>query len=194
MESDVNICISWVSAFYALTYPMSKHRHQKRHFACCLGDTLASELGILSKSKPLLITTLKPVPPGTNGAISLIGTIASIVGGALVGLLTGITLILENAQCSREAAGYLLFETVAWGMFAGLFGSLVDSLLGATVQQTRYSKTKKLVLQDDSKDIDVNVISGMNLLTNNQVSHFFLRSVEASPFDSVLSRSTSSQA
>ena len=173
---------------------MSKHRHQKRHFACCLGDTLASELGILSKSKPLLITTLKPVPPGTNGAISLIGTIASIVGGALVGLLTGITLILENAQCSREAAGYLLFETVAWGMFAGLFGSLVDSLLGATVQQTRYSKTKKLVLQDDSKDIDVNVISGMNLLTNNQVSHFFLRSVEASPFDSVLSRSTSSQA
>ena len=163
-------------AFYALTYPTSKYRHQKRHFACCLGDTLASELGILSKSKPLLITTLKPVPPGTNGAISLIGTIASIVGGALIGLLTGITLILENAQCSREAAGYLLFENIAWGMFAGLFGSLMDSLLGATVQQTRYSKTKKLVLQDDSKDVDVNVISGRNLLTNNQVSYFFSRS------------------
>ena len=147
---------------------------KKRHFACCLGDTLASELGILSKSKPLLITTLKRVPPGTNGAISLIGTIASIVGGALVGVLTGITLILENAQCRREAAEYLLFDTLTWGMFAGLFGSLVDSLLGATVQQTRYSKTKKLVLQDDSKDVDaVNVISGRNLLTNNQVSHRF---------------------
>jgi uncharacterized membrane protein len=103
--------------------------------------------------------------------MSLIGTIASIVGGALVGLLTGITLILENAQCSHEAAGYLLFETIAWGMFAGLIGSLVDSLLGATVQQTRYSKTKKLVLQDDSKDVDVNIISGRNLLTNNQVSY-----------------------
>ena len=58
-------------------------------------------------------------------------------------------------------------------MFTGLFGSLVDSLLGATVQQTRYSKTKKVVLQDDSKDVDVNVISGRNLLTNNQVSYFF---------------------
>ena len=74
-------------------------------------------------------------------------------------------------------------------MFAGLFGSLVDSLLGATVQQTRYSNTKKLVLQDDSKDVDaVNVISGMNLLTNNQVSYFFLGSVEASSFDGVFSR------
>ena len=56
-------------------------------------------------------------------------------------------------------------------MFAGLFGSIVDSLLGATVQQTRYSKKKKVVLQDDSQDVDgVNVISGWNLLTNNQVS------------------------
>ena len=80
---------------------------------------------------------------------------------------------MENGQCRREAAGHLLFETVAWGMFAGLFGSLVDSLLGATVQQTRYSKTKKLILQDDSKDVDVKVISGMNLLTNNQVNKFF---------------------
>ena len=149
-------------AFYALTHAASKYRRQKRHFACCLGDTLASELGILSKSKPLLITNLKPVPPGTNGAISTMGTIASIVGGALVGLLTGITVILENAQCSREAAGYLLFEVVAWGMFAGLFGSLVDSFLGATIQQTRYSKTKMLILQDDSKDVDVKVISGRN--------------------------------
>ena len=148
---------------------------KKRHFACCLGDTLASELGILSKSKPLLITTLKPVPPGTNGAISLIGTIASIIGGALVGVVTGITLILENAQCRREAGGYLLFETIGWGIFSGLFGSLVDSLLGATVQQTRYSKTKKVVLQDDSKDVDVNVISGSNLLTNNQVSYFWVQ-------------------
>ena len=183
-----------MSVFYALIYLTSKHHHQTRHFACCLGDTLASELGILSKSNPLLITTLKPVPPGTNGAISIIGTTASVVGGALVGLLTGITLILENAQCRREAAGYLLFETVAWGMFAGLFGSLVDSLLGATIQQTRYSKTKKLILQDDSKDVDVKVISGMNLLTNNQVNYFFLGSLKSSPFDGVFSRSTWSRA
>lgn len=161
------------------TTPTSKHRHQNRHFACCLGDTFASELGILSKSKPRLITTLEQVPPGTNGAVSRIGLIASVIGGALIGLLTWTTLILENAQCRRTSAVYLFFETLIWGMFAGLFGSLVDSLLGATVQQSRYSKKRKVVLQDDSKDVDaVDIISGMNLLTNNQVSYFsgFIRS------------------
>jgi hypothetical protein len=45
----------------------------------------------------------------------------------------------------------------------------VDSLLGATVQQTRYSKEKKVVLQDDSKDEQAQVISGVGILSNNQV-------------------------
>ena len=172
LESDLSICIHRVSpSALCPHFPNDAKLQRTRHFACCLGDTLASELGILSKSKPRLITTLKQVPPGTNGAISLVGTVASIAGGAFVGLLAGITLLLENAQCRHGAARYLLFETISWGMFAGLFGSIVDSLLGATVQQTRYSKTKKVVLQDDSKDVDgVNVISGWNLLTNNQVS------------------------
>lgn len=42
--------------------------------------------------------------------------------------------------------------------------------MGATVQQTRYSEVKKVILQDESKaDGRVQVISGLNLLTNNQV-------------------------
>ena len=89
----------------------------------------------------------------------------------MTSLLSGITLILENAKCRQD--GYLIFETIAWGMFTGLFGSFVDSSLGATVQQTRYSTSKKLILQDDSKDVDaVKIISGIKLLTNNQVSGF----------------------
>lgn len=50
--------------------------------------------------------------------------------------------------------------------------SQIDSLLGATIQRTRYSNSTKKVLQDDTavsgKD-DIKVVSGLNLLTNNQV-------------------------
>ena len=53
------------------------------HYACANGDTWASELGILSKSQPRLITSFllrKEVPKGTNGGISLEGTLASGLG------------------------------------------------------------------------------------------------------------------
>ncbi|KIM37475.1 hypothetical protein M413DRAFT_77158 [Hebeloma cylindrosporum] len=140
------------------------------HFACCLGDTLASELGILSSSRPKLITTLRTVPAGTNGAISVGGTVASIAGGGFIGMLVEVTMVIENSRCSIEWSG-ILFESVAWGMCGGGMGSLVDSLLGATVQETRYSNTKRVVLQDTNKTKDgVRVISGINLLSNNQVN------------------------
>ncbi|KAF9530068.1 integral membrane protein DUF92-domain-containing protein [Crepidotus variabilis] len=138
------------------------------HFACCMGDTLASELGILSRSWPVLITTFKPVPPGTNGGVSAWGTFVSIAGGGFVGFLIGMTLIFENRPC-RLMWNRTLADTVVWGFFAGGFGSLVDSLLGATLQQTRYSKDKKLILQDSSRD-DGQIISGFGILTNNQVN------------------------
>ena len=46
----------------------------------------------------------------------------------------------------------------------------LDSLLGATVQLSRYSTDRKVVLQDGSRDGGAQVISGVGLLTNNQVS------------------------
>jgi len=141
------------------------------HFSCCLGDTLASELGILSRVKPRLITTLRPVPPGTNGGVTLIGTLVSILGGGIIGFLVGVTLILENAQCANKWKR-ILVDTCVWGLIGGGFGSLLDSILGATVQQTRYSTEKKVILQDhtgSTREGD-QVISGLALLTNNQVN------------------------
>lgn len=45
--------------------------------------------------------------------------------------------------------------------------------MGATIQQTRYSNTSKRILTDESaeptKGADVKVVSGLNILTNNQV-------------------------
>jgi hypothetical protein len=58
--------------------------------------------------------------------MSTVGTFASILGGALVGVLAGVSLVAENAQC-KDSATQVLLSTVLWGTFSGFFGSLVRS-------------------------------------------------------------------
>jgi uncharacterized protein (TIGR00297 family) len=91
-------------------------------FAAKLADTFGSEIGKRWGRHTVLITSLKPVPPGTEGAISLEGTAASLVGSALMaavmlalGLITGLP-------------AWLLVSGV------GLLATLLESLLGATLQ------------------------------------------------------------
>lgn len=87
-------------------------------------DTWATELGVLSRSPPRLVTTLRQVPPGTSGAVSGAGMLAATAGAAFVGLAA----VLAGAR----------WTLIPWLVLAGVMGSLVDSLLGATVQDVRY--------------------------------------------------------
>jgi uncharacterized protein (TIGR00297 family) len=86
-------------------------------------DTWATELGVLNSSLPRLITSWKPVESGTSGAISVSGTVAATFGSALIAVLGAVL-----APAGNEL---LILEII---LFAGLIGSLFDSLLGATVQ------------------------------------------------------------
>jgi uncharacterized membrane protein len=130
--------------------------------------TYASALGILSSSPPRLITTGKTVPPGTNGGVSVGGTLASFVGGITMGLIMTLCLIYENSAC-RSTWIDVTRDLVFWGGVGGLGGSSIDSLLGATVQMTRYDDERKLVVEDGEKE-KLKVISGWDVLTNNQVN------------------------
>lgn len=94
--------------------------------ATVTADTWATELGTLSKRAPRMITTGRVVPAGTSGGISAIGVVVSLSGGLFIGVIAG-WLTQHNV---------FLFALI--GGFAGLVGSLVDSLLGATVQQIYY--------------------------------------------------------
>lgn len=86
-------------------------------------DTWATELGTLNPDPPRLITTLKEVEPGTSGGISVYGLLASLAGAGLV------SLVALLVQPSADWLTFLLLVSLA-----GLFGSLFDSLLGATLQ------------------------------------------------------------
>ena len=91
-------------------------------------DTWATELGLLAGTSPRLLTTLRRVPPGTSGAITVEGTLASIAGATVVGAAWSLA-GGSAAPTVRAAARALLTATLA-----GTLGALVDSLLGATLQ------------------------------------------------------------
>jgi uncharacterized protein (TIGR00297 family) len=92
--------------------------------ATVTADTWATELGTLAKSPPRLVTTGRRVEVGTSGGISLLGTLVSLTGGIMIGLLAGLL-----APAVTGLQGALI------GGLGGLTGSLFDSLLGATVQR-----------------------------------------------------------
>jgi uncharacterized protein (TIGR00297 family) len=87
-------------------------------------DTVSSEIGQAFGGRPRLIITLRPVEPGTNGGITLLGTAAGIAAACLV------------AGCGAS----FLFPPGGWRLFwvaaaGGLFGLFFDSLLGATAER-----------------------------------------------------------
>jgi uncharacterized protein (TIGR00297 family) len=85
-------------------------------------DTAGSEVGQLSGRRTFLVTTLRPVPRGTQGAVSLEGTLAGIGAAAtvaVVGLATG--LYGWQGALAVVAAAFL--------------GSLLESVLGATLER-----------------------------------------------------------
>ncbi len=85
-------------------------------------DTVSSEIGQAFGGRPILLTTLRRVEPGTDGAISLMGTAAGIAAGAVIvwAGLWALRLGIREASIALAAA------------CAGLF---FDSLLGATVER-----------------------------------------------------------
>jgi len=88
--------------------------------ATAAADTLASEIGVTG-GIPYMITTLKKVPIGTNGGVTLVGESFALFGGlavALVAFLLGVITLPMVAICT----------------FAGFVGTNIDSLAGATIE------------------------------------------------------------
>ena len=139
-------------------------------------DTWATELGVLSHRPPRLITTGKIVEPGTSGGISVRGTLATLAGGAVMGLAAWVYVAISHQfPASRLTPPYN--ELRGWpsllaGLAGGVSGSLCDSLLGATVQAIYYSpvrhkETEKVIDPDGTPNRH---LRGWHWLNNDWVN------------------------
>ncbi|XP_053609972.1 transmembrane protein 19 isoform X2 [Plodia interpunctella] len=136
-------------------------------FACCNGDTWASELGtVISESEPYLVTSWKKVPKGTNGGISVVGTLFSALGGFVIGL-TYYLAVLYFTDSSLLAYAPPQWPLIVYGTIAGFIGSLVDSYIGAALQYSGVDKDGKIV---SHSLLSVKHISGRNILDNHSVN------------------------
>jgi uncharacterized protein (TIGR00297 family) len=85
-------------------------------------DTSASECGEALSARAFLITSMTQVRAGTDGGISLPGTLAGIAAAAIVAAVAAQTGVIPWAAMVLVAG-------------AGIVGMLVDSLLGATLER-----------------------------------------------------------
>jgi uncharacterized protein (TIGR00297 family) len=83
-------------------------------------DTWSTELGVLAKRWPRMITNGSRVEPGTSGGVTLEGTLAAMGGSTTIGIIA----LLGVREIKLGVAVAI----------AGFLGSIVDSLLGASVQ------------------------------------------------------------
>ena len=107
-------------------------------FAAKLADTCGSEIGKRWGRHTVLIISLRPVPPGTEGAISLEGTAASLAGSALMaGLMLVLGLGAGRSVGTGSVASAAVSPAAVWLLvtLVGLAATLIESWIGASAQQ-----------------------------------------------------------
>ncbi|MBI4258005.1 MAG: DUF92 domain-containing protein [Thaumarchaeota archaeon] len=93
--------------------------------ATSTADTLATEIGLLSREKPRLIISLgTTVPPGTSGGITVVGTLVGISSAILISIIAVII----------NAASIIPAKMLLAGSIGGIAGVISDSFYGASLQ------------------------------------------------------------
>lgn len=129
--------------------------------AAANADTWATEIGALSTSTPRLITTGQPAPGGVSGAVTPLGTLASLAGALTIGAL--------HAAFERRAGAALRLGA------AGFAGALTDSVLGATLQAVYTcrvcgERTEDRAHAHDAGAPSLTLVRGIPPMTNDTVN------------------------
>lgn len=127
------------------------------NYVSVCADTFSSELGILSKARPRLIIspTLRQVPPGTNGGVTAWGLISGLLGSFIITITS--VFFIPFCQGTEATGGWdlkakiqFLVALTIWG----LFGSILDSVLGGLLQASVVDKrTGRIVEGEGGKKV-----------------------------------------
>ncbi|PZU95268.1 MAG: TIGR00297 family protein [Pseudanabaena sp.] len=98
-----------------------------------LADTTASEIGKAYGKTTFLITTFKPVPAGTEGAVSLEGTLGGVLGSLIMAVMGWGVVLLDSPW------------QILWCAIAAFIATNIESLIGATLQEKYDWLTNELV-------------------------------------------------
>lgn len=146
--------------------------------ATASADTASTEVGLLSRSKPKLITNFSRVEPGLSGGVTPLGFLGGLVGAASIGVV-GIYVVhaLYGFQPLRvfglgdPFTGGSLARYASATTLGGFCGSIFDSLLGATLQ-AKYVCTVCSKTTEKARHCGVRakLVKGLRLLDNDAVN------------------------
>jgi uncharacterized protein (TIGR00297 family) len=143
-------------------------------FASSNADTWASEVGVLSRRPPVSILSFRPVPAGISGGVSAAGTAASLAGSLFIALIFSAVQELAARTAGGmtppgDRAGFLALAGIVAA--AGFFGSLVDSLLGASVQALYTAQETGALTERQWSGAQRNtLVRGLAIVTNDVVN------------------------
>ena len=123
-----------------------------------LADTLASDIGVLSKSEPINILTFKKGERGLSGNISFLGLTSALIGSLLIGTIYYIGM-------DKSITSFIII------ILSGFLGSLIDSILGASIQvKYKCEKCKKITERKEHCGKKTNYYKGIKWIDNNLVN------------------------
>ncbi|MFA5833986.1 MAG: DUF92 domain-containing protein [Bacteroidota bacterium] len=129
--------------------------------AAVTADTWGTEIGTLMKGKPRSIITFQKVETGTSGGVSIIGFAGGIIG----------TTIVVCSACWMNSASFSVELAIAL-VTVGCIGSIIDSILGATIQAQYVTESGKLTEKSVVDEKPTRLVRGFRWFTNDMVNWF----------------------
>jgi uncharacterized protein (TIGR00297 family) len=134
-------------------------------FSAANADTWSSELGVLSKSRPVSILTFKKTSTGESGAVSQLGTFAAFCGSFFISAIFIIEYIFSFGWTGKVLIYFIIV------LLCGFSGSIIDSILGATIQaKYQCSVCKKITEKKYHHNMKTVPVKGFKIISNDVVN------------------------